>query len=71
MYFYINQRQNVTFTNCFLLDGAGVIPVRGKLADSASNLKSVRYPLAVNQLVPLPKDYSELINRVSTFTYVS
>ena len=49
----------------------GCDTVRGKLADSASNLKSVRYPLAVNQLVPLPKDYSELINRVSTFTYVS
>ena len=49
----------------------GCDTVRSKLADSASNLKSVRYPLAVNQLVPLPKDYSELINRVSTFTYVS
>ena len=30
----------------------------------------VRYPLAVNQFVSLPQDYSELINSVSAFTYV-
>uniref|UniRef100_A0A646QGC2 E3 ubiquitin-protein ligase n=1 Tax=Hemiscolopendra marginata TaxID=943146 RepID=A0A646QGC2_9MYRI len=29
---------------------------------------SVRYPLTVNQLVRLPRDYSELINSVSLFT---
>lgn len=29
---------------------------------------SIRYPLTVNQLVRLPRDYSELINNVSLFT---
>lgn len=43
--------------------------VRKKLADPTSHLRSVRHPLAVNQLVSLPKDFSELINRVSSFTY--
>lgn len=30
----------------------------------------VRHPMQVNQLVTLPADYSELINQVSTFTWV-
>ncbi|KAJ8313258.1 hypothetical protein KUTeg_009175 [Tegillarca granosa] len=35
---------------------------------SASSEAVVTYPLPVNQLIELPQDYSELINKVSTFT---
>jgi len=35
---------------------------------SASSDKIITYPLPINKLVPLPDDYSELINRDSTFT---
>ncbi|XP_041351534.1 E3 ubiquitin-protein ligase UBR2-like isoform X2 [Gigantopelta aegis] len=35
---------------------------------SANSEKIVRYPIVKNDLVPLPVDYSELINKVSTFT---
>ncbi|XP_063428523.1 E3 ubiquitin-protein ligase UBR2-like isoform X1 [Mytilus trossulus] len=35
---------------------------------SASSDKIITYPLPINRLVPLPDDYSELINRDSTFT---
>ncbi|CAH1791627.1 unnamed protein product [Owenia fusiformis] len=35
---------------------------------SASSEKLTRYPLKVNQLIKLPKDYSDVINSASTFT---
>lgn len=37
---------------------------------SASSVQLVHYPLQVNTLVVLPQDFSELINQVSTFTWV-
>ncbi|KAL3874810.1 hypothetical protein ACJMK2_037773 [Sinanodonta woodiana] len=35
---------------------------------TASNQPILRYPLSINRLIELPEDYSELINKVSTFT---
>ncbi|XP_036362992.1 E3 ubiquitin-protein ligase UBR2 isoform X2 [Octopus sinensis] len=35
---------------------------------TASNQKIIRYPLPLNHLVKLPKDYSELMNQVSSYT---
>ncbi|KAL4237392.1 hypothetical protein ACF0H5_002110 [Mactra antiquata] len=35
---------------------------------SASYQPHVQYPIRINKLIPLPEDYSELINKVSTFT---
>ncbi|XP_052769327.1 E3 ubiquitin-protein ligase UBR2-like isoform X1 [Mya arenaria] len=35
---------------------------------SASSQAMVQYPLPINKLIQLPDDYSELINKVSTFT---
>lgn len=40
--------------------------VRQRLATNTPLL--LEYPLAVNRLVSLPQDYSELINKVCTFT---
>jgi E3 ubiquitin-protein ligase UBR2 len=37
-------------------------------AGSYSTVSLIRYPIEVNELVPLPHDYSELISKVSTFT---
>jgi len=55
-----------SFLSTLVKNWCGNDSVHQKLSVAAEEL--LRFPVAVNQLVPLPKDYSELINRVSTFT---